>query len=427
MRKMFLMVALAISSVMSWGAKYTLVTSTDDLSSGDKVVVSCSKKSVVAGALDGTKMPSVTATFADDKSYVTVTGAYEYTITQMGSYWVLSNDNGYIGCTSNKNSLTTNSGADKYSSNWVIESITSGDVKYLCKSNSYKNTWLQYNSSAKYFSNYDSNQTAIQFYKKVVSEDPVIECVEEINFGLVLVHDGVGVAEEQLDVDVQNLTEAISVSLTSGSDNFTIDATSIPSTGGSVKVGFLADANGTYTGTLLLQSGSASATVTLTAEALVVNGAGTQEEPLTCGDVVAMNFNDANAKGWVMGYILGSAATGPAVAGTANNTSLILADNAEGLNKIAVALPDNAVRADLNVVEHPENIGKRVKVYGSLEKYFGGPGVKSTSQYEWVDGNPEAIEDVLESTLVPQKILREGQVVILRNGVIYDMTGKEVR
>ena len=427
MRKMFLMVALAISSVMSWGAKYTLVTSTDDLSSGDKVVVSCSKKSVVAGALDGTKMPSVTATFADDKSYVTVTGAYEYTITQMGSYWVLSNANGYIGCTSNKNSLTTNSGADKYSSNWVIESITSGDVKYLCKSNNFKNTWLQYNSSAKYFSNYDSNQTAIQFYKKVVSEDPVIECVEEINFGLVLVHDGVGIAEEQLDVDVQNLTEAISISITSGSDNFTIDATSVPSTGGSINVGFIANANGIYEGTLLLQSGSASATVTLKAEALVVNGAGTQEEPLTCGDVIAMAFNDASAKGWVMGYILGSAAAGPAIAGTANNTSLILADNAEGLNKIAVALPDNAVRADLNIVDHPGNIGKRVKVYGSLEKYFGGSGVKSTSQYEWVDGNPESIEDISIDALTPQKVLRDGQVFIIRDGGAYTLCGAKVK
>lgn len=425
MKKCLLMVALTISSALCMGAKYTLVTNSSDLADGDIIVIGCTNKNIVASALDGTKLTAVSATFGTD--YVTTTDALELTlkVSLLGN-WNITCADGKIGCTSNKNSLTTNTGADKYSGEWVVESINSGDIKFLCKSNAYKNTYLQYNSSAKYFSNYDSKQTAIQFYKKLVTSDPVIECVDEINYGLVLVHDGLGESDENLAIDAQNLTEAISVSITAGGDHFTVDKTSVPATGGNVKVSFSATTGGDYSGTLKLQSGTASVTVALKAQALVVHGTGEKNEPLTCGDVIAMAFDDASAKGWVSGYILGSATTGPAVAGTAGNTSLILADDAAGTNKIAVALPEGDVRTALNVADHPGNVGLRVKVYGALQKYFGGPGMKQTSAYEWIDV-PTGVDAVAAETAAPQKILRNGQVMILRNGHIYTVTGAVVK
>ena len=48
-----------------------------------------------------------------------------------------------------------------------------------------------------------------------------------------------------------------------------------------------------------------------------------------------------------------------------------------------VELPAGKVRQALNLVDHPELIGKRVKVKGDLvDKYFGTVGLKSTTDYE---------------------------------------------
>ena len=44
-------------------------------------------------------------------------------------------------------------------------------------------------------------------------------------------------------------------------------------------------------------------------------------------------------------------------------------------------LPAGAVRDALNLQANPDNLGKKVKLSGTLEKYFGLPGLKSVSQY----------------------------------------------
>ena len=391
MKKLTLFFAFAICSAMAWGTKYTLITSTDDMKSGDKIVIACSKKGVVAGALSGTNMPSVDATFAEDLSYLTTTEAYEYTINGGGTSWVLSNDNGVIGCTAAKNALTTDGSANKYSSNWEIEEISGGDVKYLCKSNNYKNTYLQFNASAKYFANYESKQTAIQFYKKATADDdtPSIECATTVDFGQLSLSNGSANAEQKLVVEGLNLTNNISVNLTSGADNFTISSTQLATTGGTLTINFTAAQAGTYSGSLNLQSGAVEVDVTLTAAVKeeIVTG-GTKEAPYTCGDVISMAVDNAETKAWVVGYILGSAATGPVVATSANGTSLLLADDMQGTHPIAVQLPSGNIRTELNVVDNPKNIGRQIKVYGSLMLYFKGSGVKNTSDYEWVGDAP---------------------------------------
>lgn len=405
-----LLVALAVSSAMCWGAKYVLVTSTDDMKSGDKIVIACSKKGVVAGALNGTNMPSVNAVFANDNSYLTTTEAYEYTINGGGSGWVLSNDNGFIGCTAAKNALSTDAGASKYSSNWVIEEISDGDVQYLCKSNNYKNTYLQFNASAKYFSNYESKQTAIQFYKKAESSGPVIECVSSLDFGTVSVTDGAGSANQTLPVTGMNLTSSISATITDGAANFSVSPAELPATGGNLKITFSASAKGEYAGTLKLSSGSASATVALSAKAVEVSSNGTKEKPYTCGDVISQANDDADVKAWVGGYILGCAASssnGPTVAKSNVKTNIAIADDLQGTNVIAVALPSGDVQNALNIVDHPAFVGHYVKVYGSLMRYFGGPGVKNTTDYVLPDveePQPVAVTGVTlsESTIVLQ-------------------------
>ena len=99
---------------------------------------------------------------------------------------------------------------------------------------------------------------------------------------------------------------------------------------------------------------------------------------------------------WVKGYIVGTVKDGgksysDAVIGTENasNTNILLADAADCDDPslcIPVQLPANDIRDALSLQKHPENLGKQVWIYASLEKYFGQPGLKSPSKYSW-DGN----------------------------------------
>ena len=53
-------------------------------------------------------------------------------------------------------------------------------------------------------------------------------------------------------------------------------------------------------------------------------------------------------------------------------------------NYIAVQLPAGEIRTALNIVDNESNLGKKVKLNGSIEKYFGAAGFKSVKEYEFV-------------------------------------------
>lgn len=94
---------------------------------------------------------------------------------------------------------------------------------------------------------------------------------------------------------------------------------------------------------------------------------------------------------WVTGYIVGGDLTTAGkyvkTEGIAKNTHLALADRSSVTEKaacLAVELPAGKVRQALNLADHPELIGKRVRVKGDLvDKYYGTAGMKNTSDYEF--------------------------------------------
>nr|MCR4843990.1 DUF6359 domain-containing protein [Bacteroidales bacterium] len=93
---------------------------------------------------------------------------------------------------------------------------------------------------------------------------------------------------------------------------------------------------------------------------------------------------------WVSGYIVGGDLTtaGKTVktSGITKNTHIALADRSSVTDKescLAVELPSGKVRDALNLVDHPNLIGKRVSVKGNLvSRYFGTTGLKSTSDHK---------------------------------------------
>ena len=91
---------------------------------------------------------------------------------------------------------------------------------------------------------------------------------------------------------------------------------------------------------------------------------------------------------WVRGYIVGgdlTSASGSFTAPFANNSNLILGPKASTTNRtscLAVQLPTGKIRDELNLVDHPELLGRKVCLKGDIvESYFGLVGVKSITEY----------------------------------------------
>lgn len=121
------------------------------------------------------------------------------------------------------------------------------------------------------------------------------------------------------------------------------------------------------------------------------NGSGTEEAPYTCAGIRALNptTTTAIATGvWAQGYIVGYVDTTVGNSATADNTkfevgkvasNMLLAPTSDctDLNQcISLQLPSNSdVRKALNLVDHPDNLGKLVKVQGNVRLYVGIPGI----------------------------------------------------
>lgn len=125
------------------------------------------------------------------------------------------------------------------------------------------------------------------------------------------------------------------------------------------------------------------------------SGDGSAESPFDVPAAIAA-FN-ANTTGtfWVEGYIVGQCPsqyvddTVFGVTGeTVSNTNFVIAvsPDVKDINAcLFIQLPAN-MRADLSLQQNPGNLGKKVKLCGSLEKYFGKPGLKSLTEYVLGEG-----------------------------------------
>ena len=136
-------------------------------------------------------------------------------------------------------------------------------------------------------------------------------------------------------------------------------------------------------------------------EGSIINphGSGTQNDPYNIAAAISQDHQGEDAV-WIKGYIVGTVNinTGsitndsqiswePPFTNEYNKLSIILADEVDerDINKCAVVyLPHNAEShiRDINLYDHPENLGKTLKVKGNLRYYLGKPGMKDSNEYE---------------------------------------------
>lgn len=110
---------------------------------------------------------------------------------------------------------------------------------------------------------------------------------------------------------------------------------------------------------------------------------------------------EADYETWVAGYIVGSC-TGTTISSAsfssekASNSNILIAD-APGVTDVDVCMPvelgkGSHLRDDLNLSDNPENLGRRVALYGLVKKYFRVIGLKGAEDYEWMNGGDEMEE-----------------------------------
>ncbi|MGP1590457.1 MAG: DUF6359 domain-containing protein [Prevotella sp.] len=96
---------------------------------------------------------------------------------------------------------------------------------------------------------------------------------------------------------------------------------------------------------------------------------------------------------WVQGYIVGSCSgnikNATLEAPFNGQSAILLADsfNEKDIKKmIAIELKSRSrARKELNLVDNPNNFGRKIKVFGYQEEYLNIPGIKSWgNSYEWV-------------------------------------------
>ena len=122
-----------------------------------------------------------------------------------------------------------------------------------------------------------------------------------------------------------------------------------------------------------------------------IYGEGTMQSPYS---VKGAMLNQNGKLGWVKAYIVGYIPSGGDVSSTisdvvfgadgAGETNMVVSvspDDKNINNCLAVQLPAGEIRDSLNLKGHPQNLYQEVMLLGTMEKYFGGSGIKNVQAY----------------------------------------------
>jgi hypothetical protein len=123
------------------------------------------------------------------------------------------------------------------------------------------------------------------------------------------------------------------------------------------------------------------------------DGDGTETSPYDIAGIIANQGKTA----WVEAYIVGNVdGEGKSISTESKfeapftiATNILIAASAgetDYTKCIPVQLPAGDIRTGLNLKDNASRLGTKVKIYGSLEAYFGVPGVKSPKYFESEDG-----------------------------------------
>ena len=98
------------------------------------------------------------------------------------------------------------------------------------------------------------------------------------------------------------------------------------------------------------------------------------------------NNKDCTVEGYIVGSLISGNLVDPSASQSAFNLALADARNQKNPDKIMpIYLADSNFMKSLNVKDHPENLGKRIKLTGKRQPYFKQPGLILITAYEFVN------------------------------------------
>lgn len=125
------------------------------------------------------------------------------------------------------------------------------------------------------------------------------------------------------------------------------------------------------------------------------------ETVLTVDEAIQKFKDTGKANAVVEGYIIGYTTNpskytnDPSKFGDTNVAIASSSSETDPAKIMPVQLPLGDVRKAVNVKDHPENVGKKVRLTGTLDLYFSSPGLKSVTAYQFVDGQQQnQVQDV---------------------------------
>lgn len=139
---------------------------------------------------------------------------------------------------------------------------------------------------------------------------------------------------------------------------------------------------------------------------------GTKENPYSVSDIKDKLVESGNA--WVVGYIIGSAASATSLNTTDQNTNIAIADDPnETKSFIPVKLAAGDKRNKLNVVDNPTNKQRNIKIYGTIGAYFGVNAISDVIEYEFLDDAPgKQISDISVKINGDKEVTRDESITI---------------
>ena len=134
-----------------------------------------------------------------------------------------------------------------------------------------------------------------------------------------------------------------------------------------------------------------------------IEGTGAWDTPYNVNKVIGIikadktdEFDCSNV--WVTGYVVGWVNTNISYTALSERNCTFSVPAEVSSNCLLAATPDETdynkcvvvqlsttgnVRSNVNLVDHPENLGKLVTLRGDVQKYFSKPGLKSTNAFNW--------------------------------------------
>jgi len=417
MKKIFSLFAAVLFAGSMMAANFRLVTDASTLKAGDEVIIISPDSTYALGTTQNSNNRKAEAITASEECVI-VPGANIQIVTleASGDNWKFKvGDDQYLYAASkSSNHLKTASAATAGDNGvWSIAIDAEGVATIVAQGANTRNH-LRYNGSNKIFACYAESSTVktkAKICKKEASTTPLIDAFD-INFKEVAVEAETTFEKDfELEVLGENLTEAIVAEAGLG---LSVSGT-LTAEGGKLTV-HVSAAVGDFASTITLKSGETTKIVNVTGKVVEIEGKGTAESPYSCATARVLALSGAEDEVYVKGYVTEIETPWSS---EYSNISFWVADAKDGGKVFEAYRAVCADESDAPVV------GDLVLLHGTLKEYSGTPELAQSCTFEIIEDTPSALDNT-SVEIKTVKVIENGQLVIIRDGVRYNALGAQL-